>query len=358
MKSVLSFLEQGKVTIANSDLKEKITKSLASYEALQGKLSTVQDIRKILKERQTIIQAHLEKFGLVKEMKQFKKEVYYYRAQMDEYRKLLDEPTKLERKALQIARKIPAFQEFFSKYSELASLFVLPEDYGSAASLQGLQTRSDVQQLIQQRIAAGGPNAQQIVQQNIQEAQGALSHVKNKLNALGKNSSDADMPDFKPNTQKTKSFFDRLEFGTNLQTARSNSYFPATTDIGLSVGYKVNDRSVIGIGGSYKMGLGKDWNHVAVTHQGIGLRSFVDFKLKGSIWLTGGGELNYREQFSNLSILNDYSLWQKSALLGISKKYQLGKKFKGNVQLLYDFLYRQHVPYSQPIIFRLGYSLK
>ena len=168
---------------------------------------------------------------------------------------------------------------------------------------------------------------------------------------------DAEMPDFKPNNQKTKSFKKRLELGTNLQTVKGNNFFPSTTDMAISVGYKLNDKSIIGIGSAYKMGWGKDIRHIAITHQGIGLRSFADYRIKGSLWLSGGAEMNYRSQFSNFEILNDYTPWQKSALLGISKKYQVSKKFRGNMQLLYDFLYKEQVPRTPPLLFRVGYTL-
>jgi hypothetical protein len=299
----------------------------------------------------------LEEFGLVKNLREFKKQVYYYRAQMDEYRNMFNDPSKLERKVLEIANKVPAFKDFFNKHSDLAALFRVPSDYGSLASLQGLQSRANVQQLIQQRVAAGGPDAEQLVQQNIQQALSELTQLKEKLNQLGKGSSEADLPDFKPNNQKTKSFFQRLEFGTNLQTVKSNGFYPATTDLGLSVGYKLNDRSVLGIGGSYKFGLGSI-DHIVLTHEGIGLRSFIDWKIKGSFWISGGGEVNYRSQFEDLSIFQNYSAWQRSALLGLSKKYTLGKKWKGNVQLLYDFLHAQQVPRMQAFMLRFGYTFK
>ena len=91
---------------------------------------------------------------------------------------------------------------------------------------------------------------------------------------------------FKPNSQKTKSFFRRLEFGINIQSQRSNGYFPVTSDIGLSLGYRLNDKSTIGVGISYKVGWGKNIQHINITHQGVGLRSFVDWKIKGSFWLS------------------------------------------------------------------------
>src|SRR5690349_10768810 len=55
---------------------------------------------------------------------------------------------------------------FMKQNSELASLFRLPDNYGTPKSLAGLQTRAQVQQQIQSQIASGGPNAQQMVQQN------------------------------------------------------------------------------------------------------------------------------------------------------------------------------------------------
>ena len=85
------------------------------------------------------------------------------------------------------------------------------------------------------------------------------------------------------------------------------------------------------------------------------MRSFVDYKLKGSIWLSGGADMNYRSAFYSFEILKEYSAWQKSALLGVSKKYQVNSRLKGNMQVLYDFLWKQQVPRTQPVIFRLGY---
>jgi hypothetical protein len=52
--------------------------------------------------------------------------------------------------------------------------------------------------------------------------------------------------------------------------------------LGLSVGYKLNDKSIIGIGASYKIGWGSSWKNISITNQGVGLRSFIDWQLKGA----------------------------------------------------------------------------
>ncbi|WP_315822484.1 hypothetical protein [Paraflavitalea speifideaquila] len=195
---------------------------------------------------------------------------------------MLNDPDKLLTKTLSLLNKLPAFQSFMQQHSELAGLFAVPAGYGSNQSLAGLQTRSQVQQLMQNQLSAAGPNAQQLLQQNLQAAQAQLNALKDKINKLGADGADMDMPDFKPNNQKTKSFWKRLEYGTNLQTQKSSNFFPTTSDLGLSVGYKLSDKSIIGIGGSYKVGWGKDIRHIAISSQGAGLRSFLDVKLKGS----------------------------------------------------------------------------
>jgi hypothetical protein len=361
LKTSLNFLQQegDKYFSQAAALKGKLTGSLDKLSALDGKLNQANAIRDYIKQRRAHLKEKLGQFGFAKELKKINKEVYYYSQQLQEYKNILKDPEKLEQKAIGLIRQLPAFRDFMQKHSELAALFPDNGLYGTPQGLAGLQTRNDIQALLQGRIAAAGPNANQLIQQNIQQAQAQLSQLKNKINELGGGSSDMEMPDFKrPNAQKTKSFWKRLELGTNLQNTRGNNFLPITTDLGLSLGYKLNDKSSFGVGASYKMGWGNDIRRITVTHEGIGLRSYIDFKLKGSFFISGGYEQNYRHRFNNiqqLTIQPDY--WTQSGLVGIKKKYSIGKKYKGNMQLLFDFLYKNHAPQTQPILFRLGYGL-
>jgi hypothetical protein len=339
--------------------KENITGALDKLKSMQDKLQSAEEIKKFLKERRQQLRAQLSKFGFAKELKKLNKQVYYFSAQLNEYKQIIRDPRKIEKKAMETLTKLPAFQQFMKKNSMLASLFRMPDDgTDMQASLAGLQTRADIQQLIQGRIGAAGSSGIQALQQNIQAAHGQLDELKNKVMQAGGGGSDAEMPDFKPNNQKTKSFLQRIELGTNFQTSSSNQFFPVTSDIGLSVGYKANDKSIIGIGASYKLGLGSNWNNIKFTHQGIGLRSFIDWKLKGSFFLAGGYEMNYRTQFNSFNQLKNYSQWQASGLMGLSKVVDMKSKFfkKTKVQLLYDFLWKQQVPRGQQVNFRVGYN--
>ncbi|OQP67840.1 hypothetical protein [Niastella populi] len=370
VKTSLAFLKQNNSLLGESkEVSDKVKGSLSQVDQLRGKLQQSEQVKSFIQQRKQQLKETLGKYtnlpdGITKELADFNKQAYYYSAQLKEYKDMLKQPDKLIQKGLLLLNKLPAFTKFMQQNSELASLFRLPDNYGTPQSLAGLQTRSQVQQQIQGQLAGAGPNAQQYLQQNIQAAQTQLSQLKDKVNKLGgSGSGDLDMPDFKPNNQRTKSFWQRLEYGTNLQTAKNN-FFPTTSDLGLSVGYKLTDKSTVGIGASYKMGWGQDIKHIAITHQGMGLRSYLDVKLKGSFYASGGLEYNYQPISSDSTSSNSgmhwdqISSWNKSGLIGISKIVSIKSKFfkKTKLQLMWDFLSYQQVPRTQPVKFRVGYN--
>ncbi|RYY49993.1 MAG: hypothetical protein EOO06_05305 [Chitinophagaceae bacterium] len=344
---------------------DKATNTLSKYSDLQAKLDQTETIKKFLAERKKLLKENLEKLGMVKELKGFSKQAYYYAQQVRELKAVWEDPSTLEKKLLEWVAKSEKFREFFRENSQLGSLFALPggSSGASTASLQGLQTRASVQQAITARFGSG-PQVGQQLQQNMQAAQAQLSELKNKLaglqtGSIGNSSSDIDMPDgFKPNNQKTKTFLQRLEYGANIQSQKASSYFPVTSDIGLSLGYKLNDKSSLGVGASYKLGWGRGWNHIRLSHEGVGVRSYLDYQLKGSLYISGGYEQNYRTAFASFQQLKDLSAWQSSGLIGLSKKYKVSKKVKGDMKILWDFLSYQQIPKTQTILFRIGYNIK
>ncbi len=358
LSTSLAFLK--KFTDISSD---KTRMPIAALDRLKDKLNQSEQISKFISERKQQIQQLLSGYtkipvSLRKQFEKINKTAYYYKAQIGEYKAMLKDPKKIEEKALSVLNKMPFFQKFMKENSQLASLFGLPENYGTPSSLAGLQTRASVQELIQQRIAAGGPNAMALVQQNLQNAQAQLTQLKDKLlksSGLQVMSGDVDMPNFKPNNQKTKPFLKRLDYGFNVQFEKNNSLMPSTSDLAATIGYKINDKSEVGIGVSYRLGLGSI-QHIQFTSQGIGLRSYLDWKMIKQFFISGGYEMNYNSGFKSIQQLKNEDLWQRSALAGIGKKYQISKKLKGNVQLLYDFLAYKHMPVSQPFLFRVGYN--
>ncbi|MBS1600820.1 MAG: hypothetical protein JST75_21550 [Bacteroidetes bacterium] len=363
LKGSLSFLEKNKNLLNGSpDLKNKIGSSLGSFNQLQTKLQTTEEIKDFIRQRKQLLKETINRYenslGLNKYMEEYNQQAYYYSQQVREYKEILNDPDKLAQKALVVLNKLPAFQDFMKNNSQLAGLFNIPGDYGSASAIDGLQTRDQVMQILQGQIGSGGSNGMAALQSNLESAHQQLDQFKDKLSALGNGSGDIDMPKFKPNDQKTKPFLKRLELGTNLQTTRTNYFFPTTTDIGLSLGYKLGNKGTAGIGASYKIGWGTGINHISISSQGVGLRSFLDMKLKKNFYISGGYEENYQQPFNSFQDIRELHSWQHSGLIGLSKMVSLKSKMikKTKVQLLWDFLSYYQLPRTQPIKFRVGYN--
>lgn len=365
LKTSFKFLSENKDLIGKAkNIDDKLKDGLAKVNGLEGQLQKAEEVKQFLRQQRQFLKDELSRFGYAKELRNLNKEVYYYSQQIKEYKEVIRDKKKIERKAVELLSKTKLFQDFMKKNSMLASLFRMPVDDPTdpayLQSLSGLQTRVQVNQLIQQQVAAGGPNALQEIKNNILQAQNQLQQLKEKMMKAGGGSSDDEFPEFKPNSQRTKSLLQRLELGTNMQSQKSSSFFPVTSDIGLSLGYKLNDKSVVGVGASYKIGWGKSFRQISITHEGAGLRSFVDYNLKKTFWISGGYEMNYKSAFNKVEELKNLNAWQQSGLIGISKKVAVNMKFlkSTKVQLLWDFLSYQQMPRTQPIVFRLGYSFK
>jgi hypothetical protein len=362
LSTTLRFLQGNTVLQQAGFATARLSKNLNQVTSLKQRLNAVDQLRNQVRERQTFLKEQFHNSPLAKEFREFRKDVYYFQQQITEYREALNDPEKLGARLLKASQKIPAFNEFFRKHSQLASMFRIPgeDDPLTAQSLYGLQTRVDIQALLQQRIGNDPASLQQL-QGNIQEAQNHMQQLKNKLlqNASKGISGNEDL-DFKPNNQKTKTLRERMEMSVNIQSQKPNGWFPVTSDFGLSLGYKLNDKSVIGIGASYKMGWGQSIRQISITHQGVGLRSFIDWKLKGSFWFSGGYEQNYQNAIKRISQLKQLSAWQQSGLIGLTKIVSVKTKFlkQTKLQLLWDFLSPNQTPRSQPIVFRVGYNLK
>jgi hypothetical protein len=361
LQAALSFLSKNPQLLNSSKiLPTDIQNSLGQFQQLQSKLQNADQIKQFIQQRRDQIkqyllgQANLPP-GVSNIYSGYNKQLYYYSARVRQYREALNDPDKMMGIALSLLNKLPAFTAFMKNNSFLAGLFSVPPDYGTSEGLDGLQTRDQVLAMVQSQISSGGPNASSALNSSLQSAQADITKLQNKLSSMGGGSGDIDMPNFKPNQQKTKTFLQRLEYGTNLQTQHAAYYFPTTTDLGLSVGYKLSEKSTVGIGASYKVGWGSDFQHISMSAQGAGLRSYVDMQAKKSFYLSGGFEYNYLPLIATLGTLNS---WQQSGLIGVSKIVSMNTKVfkKAKIQFLWDFLSYQQVPKAQPLLFRVGYN--
>lgn len=351
LKNVVAFLGQNENLLGNVKNKEEQLKGAGvAIEKLNDKFQEADVIRNYLQEQKAGLNQALAPYtSLSKDLAGLNKQAYYYSQQLNEYKSLLNDRKKAEAKALALLQQLPAYQNFMKAHSPLAALFNIQNGADPGQSLEGLQTRSIVEQTIQQRL--GGASAGDLTKQ-MDAARGQLESLKNQYSGLN---NAGELPNFKPNSLKTKSLRQRLEFGGNTQFEKSTQFFPTTADLAGQVAYKFVKNGSAGIGVSYKLGMGT-YQHIHFTSQGIGLRSFLEWKIKDSFFATGGIEENYNIPYVGSSLAYSPNEWSTSALAGISKKVQLNKGLKANVMLLYDFLAFNHSPSTQPLVLRMGYN--
>ncbi|HVY76219.1 MAG TPA: hypothetical protein VG890_15425 [Puia sp.] len=355
----LSFLNKNPQLLDNTKIvPADIENTLTQVKQLQAKLLDADAIKAYVQQRkEQLKQALTGELSNSDTYGSYSKGLYYYSQQVREYREAFNDPGKLLKKALELLNRLPAFSSFMKQNSFLAGLFSVPGDYGSADALTGMQTRDQVLAMMQNQIGQGGPNAASTIQNSLQSASQDIQNIQNKVSSLGGGNGSMDMPNFKPRQQKTKTFLQRIEYGVNIQTQHAAYYFPTTTDIGLSIGYKLSANNTIGIGTSYKIGWGQDIQHVHFTSQGASIRSFVDIRARKNFFFSGGFEYNY--QPIDGQHLNNLNSWQQSGLIGISRIVSMNTKVfkKTKLQFLWDFLsYRQIPNRGQPFKFRVGYN--
>lgn len=350
LSGALSYLSQAKILLEKPEnIGGKLEGTINSVNILKNKLEIAEQIKAFIRERKQQLTDQLSQYtGFSKELQGLKKEAYYYSAQLREYKEALKDQKKAEQKAMELLRKIPVFNDFMAKNSMLAGLFNIQ---GGSELPAGLQTRTQVEQMIVARIGSG-PNASALASQQMDVARSKFDELKKKFPAL--NGAD-EMPEFKPKEMKSKSLLQRLEFGSNIQFQRSNQFFPTTSDLAGQVAYKFHKNGSAGIGLSYKLGLGSGLNDIHFSSQGMGIRSFIDWKLKGTFFLNGGYEQNYQPEYTGIPT-GIGQQWTQSGLFGISKKYKINSKLNGNVMVLFDFLSNQHAPRTDPIKIRTGYN--
>jgi hypothetical protein len=365
VQAAMGFLKQGaNIPGISSEKLFKITAISAQLQQLQASLQNATNAQDFVTQREQQLKAQLMRYGMAGKLIGVNKEVFYYQQQLSQYKSMLNDKQQLEEAVLSTVQKIPAFQNYWQKYSYLSAIFPQTTIDGVIQQPTGLQKKSDIGEIILAKVQSASPNGSgqsplSALQAQLARGQAKISEMKDMVSNFrigDAGSSNMSMPAFEPNSQHNKKLLDRFEVGFNIQNNQATSALPVISTLGLSLGYLVNDKVTAGIGAAYLLGLGSDFEHLHLSNQGASLRSFIDIKAKGGFWITGGYEYTYMQQFTNLHSIRNFDLWQKSALIGISKKYLVGKK-QANVQLLFNMLYAQDIPQSQPIIFRVGYSL-
>jgi hypothetical protein len=360
---VLASAAVGKASGLSTQLQTKLQAASTQFQSLQAKIQDADMAKAFVQSRQQQISqylaAHANAAGaLGKPLADMQQEQVYYTQRVQQYKAMLSDPSALAQQALSMLGRLPAFQSFMTTHSQLGSLFHVPGSYASPQAVNGLQTKEQVAQIVQGHVSAGGSAGASAMQASLQSAESDLDGYKDKLSKLGMGNGEADMPKVQPNDQKSKTFLGRLQYSFNFQTTHNSIYYPSLLTLGLGLGYKLGHSNVIGIGASYEMGTGNGINHIAITGNGLGLRSFATIKIKASFSLYAGLEYNYTTPFTTYQQLRQLQHWTRSGLIGVQKTVSMKSTIlkQTTLALLWDFLSYQQVPQGQPVLFRLGYN--
>lgn len=373
LKGSLSFFKRAdSVAGQASRLQSKLHSSLGAVDQMESRLSTVNQISIYLQKRQQVLEDQLKVFPmLANSVRRFGGQAAAYQARVNTYKGMLADPDRIEKVVVSKLEHSTSFQHFFQQNSQLSGTFAsLPNlaagGLGTMPIVNGIPSRGALKDFTNKEMP-GLANIDPVerVQQKIPSNGGAamdagglpsLSSLGIKIPQSGQFGNGGTPPQ-PSNHQSGLTFARRLEYGFTTQFAGRTNYLPASANLGLQVGYKLNDKSSIGVGATYSLGLGTGWSHIRFSNNSLGLRQYLTYKTGKSFFLQGGTEFTYMTGFIGMQQLRNLSAWQTSALLGAGREYRIGKKMKGNILLLYDFLYSQHHPPSQPLVFRFGYNL-
>ncbi|PWV47661.1 hypothetical protein [Chitinophaga sp. S165] len=351
-QQTLAYLQKHKALLGKSA--SQLPAATAAYQSLAGKFKYADQVKEYIRLRRQVLQQTLSSYpGMVKDLKTLNQTAYQYGSELCAYKEMLKNPDKIEEKALVLLKKIPAYNDFISTHSQVASLFNLGTGFNSNRTTEGLQTRATVAQAVQQRLGTDASG----IETATARRNAATQQIETLKKQFPQTDNAAEMPDYQPKEMKMQAFLKRLKPGGNIQFQRSGSYFPANVEIAGQLAYQFHKKGSLGVGLGYKLGLGENWDKIQFSHRGIGVRSFIDWKLKGTFFLNGGYELNRFTPFRNVQELRTRKGFVSSGLIGISQKYPIGPKLKANMMLLYDFLAERRQGQSDKFKLRIGYTL-
>ena len=341
----------------SSNPSSSVAETNRNVQNCDSKLEQSNKIQHYMRQRKTLLKKSLKDYpSMKKNLLGIDKVNYYYGQYLKEFKNRLKFESKFESLFKRGLSGNSEFSKFMSSNGVLAKFGKIPSDWGK--NIEGLQTNASVEKMLDESTKALSILlSKDSIATKVKEGTDAIGKMKS--GNYGNATNAADVPDFKPNPMKTKRFVDRLEYGTDVKFTQTSAYFPAKGNLGFTIGYKLNPKFSIGTGATYNLGLGRNWNAIRLTHEGIGIRTYADYQIKGAIYFSGGYEKNATTPTATQKEIGIGSLtWYDSALLGIKIKPKILGKASPTASLQYDLLHDEHAPASPAIIYRIGWTLK
>ena len=191
-------------------------------------------------------------------------------------------------------------------------------------------------------------------QEKLLAAQSKLTKLKQKMGKFGALNGGKLK---KENEMKGKPLGERLVLGGNFQLHPGDL---VSLDISPIVGYRWTKLFRIGLGGTYRTTFDEKEKFLLSDEKEVfGYRGFVEHDVYKGFYAHGEYERLKGEGLSKKNIQQDRraNTWRDGALLGLGKSYKIKNKIKGNVMVLYNFLYDEQSLYNKPWNLRFGFEL-
>lgn len=347
LRTTYDFADKTGMT-SDPSLATRHSATMESIDRAQGQLDETVDVKEQLHRRTAEAKArakgHPEYARTVGKME---KEEYYYTAQVNEYRKSLRDPAAAEQQLMQAARKDPRWSEYAAALPPLSR--------GEGAG-ERLQPKDMVKKMMQSQASAVDPDGSKLLADAQKQSGELLGMMSEQSTEFGNLDNAAQMPSFTPNPYKTKSFWERIDAGFNLEFDGKTYFLPSCGVAGFQLANNIDKRWSAGALINYRFGMGEDIRHIRFSSMGAGYGVFVNGKVWKGLGAQAGFERNWRTEVKTTEELQFPAAWTSAALLGLTWEYGIGKRAKGTLGVFFDALHNSHTPQTNAILWRTGWK--
>lgn len=305
------------------------------------------------------------------------KDVFYGKARMNTWKQVAEDPSKLEEKALEYLQGSEGFDKSIAQSTSPGGMQagMNPSDLEK----MGYQTKDQLNKALQQKFGNSLSQVQQAMGSQVADWQNKALDITSKVKDTKQQVADTKgqltaaksqiknpSVGLNKNPMRGLPFWRRLEKQYNWQTNRATpAGDPAMLQAAAMVGYRQTPKLSYGIGAALNIGMGQDWNHIRFSFQGLSLRSYLQYKFIYGIGVYGGYERVYKQAaFASSSTTTSSELptslnphnttkYNESILLGLTKSYKLNSKWNGQIQVMYDFYWKDK-GLNSPILLRFA----
>ena len=150
---------------------------------------------------------------------------------------------------------------------------------------------------------------------------------------------------------KERAFRERLVVAANFQVLSTQ---PFSIDFAPFLGYKVNSRFSLGVGGTYRKTFSDSVPSLAPSVYGY--KVFVSYDIIKSFFAYG----EYANNSPGVKVEEGTTkrIWKPAAMVGLGKRLSIHSRLDMTVVALYNILYQPRDPiYHDPFTFRVGFQL-